>query len=252
MQIKQIPDNEYFAIPAFSNSAAKLLLDSPKHFKANSFNGSPASRIGTIFDIMMTSQDLLTELAIYKGHKNLGVKAQPFIDKNKDKMVVTEDEYSTAKKMYEAQDPHFVTAFRKTRNQVVFVGEIEGVPVKAKPDCISEEKKTIYDIKTTSKSMSKWERDLYDSYYHTQAAWYLKLARLAGLDMEKFVFFVVESSTPYCYRLFNATAEVIEDGEEDIERAFQIYKQCYLTDDWTEGYPDDVVQLERPYWRRKK
>ena len=99
-------------------------------------------------------------------------------------------------------------------------------------------------------SVPKFIKNFYELGYHTQAAWYLKLAKLAGLKADKFVFYVVESSNPYCYKMITVSREVLDDGEEDIERAFQAYKKCVENNNWSEGYSDNIYEIKRPYWRK--
>jgi len=252
MIIKQIPDREYFPIDAFSNSAAKLILKSPMHYKANTFTGSTSTRVGTASHARLLNERWDDEIKIWNGTKTLTSKAaQEFIATNPGFTVITQEESDKAKELVEAQPEDVLSFFRHTQNEIAIIGEIDNVPVKCKVDAHSEKMKSFYDFKTTE-SLEKFQRSFYDYGYHTQAAWYLKMAELAGLDVQQFLFYVVESSPPYCSKFVACSEQVLEDGKEDIEKAFEIYKQCYLTDDFSEGYTDDVLFIERPYWRRKK
>ena len=109
----------------------------------------------------------------------------------------------------------------------------------------------MYDVKTTD-SLQKFTRNVYDYGYHRQAAWYIKLAKEAGLEVSGFVFYVIETSAPYCHKLVKFDQAVLDDGLMDIEAAFEIYKGCYKTGNWNQGYSDDILTIKQPYWRRKE
>lgn len=254
MKISQISDKQYFAIEAFSNSGGGKLSATytPKHYKANNFTGSSATRIGTAVHARMLNDVWDDEIMVYNGTKTLTSKAAAeFISEHPGKVVITQEESYAAKAIVENQDEDFLAFFRSTTNELAIVGDMDNIPVKCKIDAYSEKMRTIYDVKTTA-DMGKFQRNFYELGYHRQAAWYLKLAKLAGLEVDKFMFYVIESSAPYCSRFVSISDEVLEDGEEDIEEAFQIYKQCYLKDDWSEGFSDDVLEIRRPYWLRNK
>lgn len=256
MKVVDMPDHEYHAIEAFSNSGGGKLSEdyTPRHYKANEFKGSPATRLGTVVHArMLMGEKWDDEIKVWTGSKTLTSKgALKFIEDHPGFTVVTQEESDKAKELVEtveSYDPHVIKFFKQTINEQAIIGEIEGVPVKCKLDAWSEKLGKIYDVKTTE-SLAKFRRSFYDLGYHRQAAWYLRLAQLAGLAAEQFVFFVVESSAPYCHKFVTVTEEVIEDGREDIDQAFEIYKECYLANDWSEGYSDDVLVIHRPHWRR--
>ena len=50
--------------------------------------------------------------------------------------------------------------------------------------------------------------------------------------------------------MITVSREVLDDGEEDIERAFQAYKKCVENNNWSEGYSDNIYEIKRPYWRK--
>ena len=201
MEIKQISDKEYFAINAFSNSGGGKLSPTytPAHYKANDFTGSSATRIGTAVHARMLNEVWDDEIKVYNGTKTLTSKsALEFVGANKGFTVITQDESDTAKAIVDAQNPDFLKYFKSTRNELAIIGEIEGVPVKCKIDAVSEHMRSLYDVKTTM-DLGKFQRNFYELGYHRQAAWYLKLAKMAGLEVDKMMFYVIE--TPNAFQL---------------------------------------------------
>jgi len=225
MELLDIPDKEYFALDAFSNSAAKLLLRSPLHYSTNDFQGSSPTRIGTaVHCLILTPGDFEKTIKVFNGTKTLTSKAaKSFVADHPDHQVI-----STEK---------------------VVLGEINGVKVKAKYDAYCDAKGLIYDIKTTE-SLTKFRRSFYDLGYHTQAYFYTMMMRKLGKEINGFIFYVIETTAPYCHGVFDIDEEVLEDGKNDINRAMEIYKQCKESGDWRQGYSNSIETLTRPYYRR--
>lgn len=72
------------------------------------------------------------------------------------------------------------------------------IVLKGRMDLYCEANKTIYDIKTCQDcSYNAFVRDVFKGSYALQAYHYLFISRLAGLEVEKFVFIAVEKKAPF-------------------------------------------------------
>lgn len=71
--------------------------------------------------------------------------------------------------------------------------------IKARPDMMSLELRTMWDIKTTTDNTPEgWAREVKRWGYDLQAAWYLHVAECSGLDIDNFIFFAVDKETGIC------------------------------------------------------
>ena len=120
-----------------------------------------------------------------------------------------------------------------------------GMNTKIRPDMMSLETKTMWDIKTTTdntptgfaREISKWSYDL-------QAAYYLWNAQNANLDIQHFKFFAVDKETGICVtydlsELYLASAK---------ERMFKVMDQLIEADETqklTTGW-DQTVTIHLP------
>ena len=251
MELLDIPDKEYFALDAFSNSAAKLLLRSPLHYSTNDFQGSSPTRIGTaVHCLILTPGDFEKTIKVFNGTKTLTSKAaKSFVADHPDHQVITQDEADKAQAICEARTKNDLDFFGRISTEKVILGEINGVKVKAKYDAYCDAKGLIYDIKTTE-SLTKFRRSFYDLGYHTQAYFYTMMMRKLGKEINGFIFYVIETNAPYCHGVFDIDDEVLEDGKNDINRAMEIYKQCKASGNWSQGYSNSIETLTRPYYRR--
>lgn len=111
--------------------------------------------------------------------------------------------------------------------------------------------KTIADIKTCQDaSEAGFMQSLFKFGYFRQAGMYLRLAQLAGLDAEHFVFIAVEKTAPYAVAVYRLQDDVIEAGWNDAERLLHQYAACQQSGKWP-GYGDEVQEIGLPNyaWR---
>ena len=128
MEIKQISDKDYFALEAFSNSGGGKLSPSytPKHFKANTFSGSSATRTGTAVHARILNDVWFDEIKVFNGTKTLTSKAAiEYVKDHPDFTVITQEESDAAKLIVDAQDGEILKFFnRKCKNEIAMMAEL--------------------------------------------------------------------------------------------------------------------------------
>jgi len=140
---------------------------------------------------------------------------------------------------------------------LVFTGENETswfwkdptfeVLCKCRPDILHGERRTIVDIKTTGHNARQFPREIGKYNYHMQAAFYVDGMKECGVEIDCFVFVVVETEPPYgvaCYLLDN---ESIEGGRFLYRGALKTYAACLQQDRW-HGYPGTIEPIKAPKW----
>ena len=105
-----------------------------------------------------------------------------------------------------------------------FATDEHGVLRKCRPDYLIESQGILIDIKTTKDASAYgFSKAIHEYRYHRQAAWYIDALRLAGKRAERFVFVVVEKSSPYMVRVYELDHEAIERGRDDYRRLLEEY-----------------------------
>lgn len=139
------------------------------------------------------------------------------------------------------------------RNEVSLVADDTSatepaVRCKARPDRLIESVGLIVDVKTTrDASRHAFERDLFNFAYHMQAAHYIQLAHLLGIDVKHFALVVVETTSPYACAAYRIADDVVEAGKNERHYLLQRYRECERTGHWP-GYPDEIQDIDLPRW----
>jgi len=92
--------------------------------------------------------------------------------------------------------------------------------------------------------MGQWE-------YYVQAAFYLRVANLLGLDRSAFVFIFVEKSPPHAIACYQPCDLVMQAGEMIINRDLRVLKDCYASGKWP-GYPQTITACGLPQFQMKQ
>ncbi|NBQ14365.1 MAG: hypothetical protein EBU31_07080 [Proteobacteria bacterium] len=130
-----------------------------------------------------------------------------------------------------------------------------GLPIKARLDAWApgDRGEFIVDIKTTSglASRSEFERTLASYGYGAQAAFYMRVARAAGLKVSEFIFIAVETSDPYGVGCYALDEEIVALFEPEVDRAIEAWAVAKRGGVFR-AYPDEVQKLGAPKWLRRQ
>ena len=253
-QLVAMPDKEYFAMEALSNSGMKKILQSPLHFKRgdSDFSESKAMRLGTAVHQLLLEPDHVNVKVWTEGAGLTSKEAKAFIEDHPAHRVVTQKEYETAEKIRETlMDNEIINGIIShpgAKKEIVGLVETDGVKKKAKADLLNESLGLLLDLKTTG-DLHNFERSIFKYRYDLQEAFY---SDLFGhfMPIKTFVFLAVETAPPYDHRFFTLNPEVRENANKDIARATAIYKTCTATNFWP-GYSDEIVEVGLPTWMVK-
>ena len=125
-------------------------------------------------------------------------------------------------------------------------GTLNGVNCKAKLDWYRNG--IIVDLKTTENASARGFGNSCAKYhYDMQAAFYSDLARECGLDVQHFIFIVVEKTAPYLTSVFVVPEHVIENGRRKYQHALKIWQECHESNEWS-GYEKGIQELSIPEW----
>ncbi len=238
-----VPEAEYHAWEAFSQSAAKELLRSPAHFRqrqARGYSVSDAMALGTAVHGYVLEPERGDEIA----ERALRSTAT----KHRDAWIVENLEKARSMRDAVAACDDATPLLRGTRElSVVWVCPKSGVLCKARLDVLGAH--SVTDLKTAQEVNPRWfSRQARTLGYHVQAAWYIEAGEIALREMDTgapqtFYIVAVESSAPWSvvpYRLGNLA---IESGRALMMKARRDYALCRETGTWP-GYGGGVRLLE--------
>lgn len=126
-----------------------------------------------------------------------------------------------------------------------------GVTVRGRIDWLRDN--AIVDVKTSAKPVDpmQWERTAWDLRYGLQAWWYSRVLELNGEPERPFLWVALSKEAPHEVYVHSASAELLERGREDGERALRIYADALLTGEWP-GLADatEIHETGLPRWAR--
>ena len=110
----------------------------------------------------------------------------------------------------------------------------------------------LVDLKTSAGAIDPWafEKKVWDLRYGLQMYWYTRLLELNGVDAAP-LWIVISKDAPHEVYVSQPSAELMERGREDAERALRMYADALLTDKWP-GLADDqeIHTIDVPRWAR--
>ena len=254
----------YHAAAGVSNSALKWIRapKTPAHFKAKFLDKlipdeeTPALRMGSLLHRCVLEPDTM-EGAFYERPEGMKFTTKDGIawkEAHADKPILSPDDVATIKGVKDSVWSHPLASRLipgSDCERSAFAGE-DGLVLKSRFEILPRSGNIIADLKTcesadlasVEKAMGQWE-------YYVQAAFYLRVANLLGLDRSAFVFIFVEKSPPYAVAVYQPCDLVMQAGELIINRDIRVLKDCYASGDWP-GYPCGITPCGLPQFQMKQ
>lgn len=134
---------------------------------------------------------------------------------------------------------------------------------KIRPDWLNKDARVILDAKKTRDARPHaFREEIYRRGYHLKAAFQLYgMTQITRIEHRDFYWIVCEGAPPNkgetepkAYpgvMVYKATDDQIQDGLIAVQEALKAHQECLESGEWP-GYPDEVVELDRPGWVRRK
>lgn len=248
----QISNGEYHGNPAISRSFLwQLLTTTPLHAKwAKDHPKEPtaALRIGTAVHLAVLEPEEFEKSVVVSGVSRRSKAGRAVHSAyGNDVLVLSADEYGLVCGMRDAVFAHPTAkhCFVGGKSEQTLFAEDpgSGVMLKARYDYVMSNV-AFSDLKTTDDaSPSGFARSIFKYGYHLQAAHYMRVAKLNGLEPKGFVFVAVEKDPPHALACYHADEEVIHRGTIALEKALEIYVNCRDNEDWY-GYPQHLMPVQ--------
>ena len=267
---EDVSNEDYHAGPAISSSGLKLLLaDGPDAFKhcyidGNRTESTPAMALGTALHCAVLEPDKYKGIyvsdkdAIALGSRRTNAyKAKLEQLSSGGKVVLPEDDLEKVKAMrdnlLDCPAGQFLFGGASTEKSIYW--KEDEILCKVRLDSIKqvEDYYVVCDIKTTSKPLREFNKQILNFGYHTSAAMYaLGVERVLNKPV-KFVWAVVSTKPPYSKRFVTINNDSFETGYDNFRKGLKLYKQCLTNGVWP-SYKEDYEsgnifeEISIPHW----
>lgn len=260
--IKKMSNKEYHTAEGLSKSMMDKINKSPAHFKYSQDNPEEQTEsmlLGSLLHTLILEPRLLKKeyavLPFIDRRTTAGkVAYAEFIELNKNKTVITEEQLQMVSKWADAIKKHpkakLLLKPKTGQNEVsiFWKDKLTGETCKARLDRIVDD--YIIDLKTAiSTQPDDFARKAYELGYHRQAYWFSEaFEQEFGKKPEGFLFISVEKTPPYNVVVYAATEFFIEVGAIDSRKLLNTYHECKETNNWFgyDGANYDVQDLNLP------
>lgn len=260
-----LPAEAYHAVPALSSTFMKAMLaKSALHARYQMENAEPndAMNLGTAVHTAVLTPDMYdAEVAVAPrcDRRTTQGKAEfrAFEVLNGHKLILDSSQGEAVDGMREAVEASnackMMLGMATERELSVFAEDPEtGAALKARLDGYDPATGWVIDLKTTrDASYNAFKSALWNLGYGLQAAFYRRVARLAGLNVTGFAFLCVENTAPHGVAVYAMDDSDMDYFESDMRRLIADYKVCRATDKWP-GYPDRIERIGLANWAKRQ
>ena len=259
--ILSLPEAQYRAAEGLSKSALDYIAPprTPAHFKAYidgllKTETTPAMRLGSMIHRAILEWDTLDYVVRPEGMVFTTKEGKEW-KAAQTKPVITQDEYQTILGMRDSVNAHpavkRVLANAKTEVSL-FASAEDGVLRKARIDALPEGGNVIVDIKSCQSADPDMMAKSVVSYrYDVQAAYYLDLCQLLGLDKTEFLFVCVEKTPPYAVAVYALDQDAVAWGRKQYQRDLALVRHCMAEDHWP-SFTQYITTLGLPAWAQRQ
>lgn len=279
--IENMPDKEYRAHPAVSQSDLKNLAKAPLYYKYKKENPSvatPALKIGRMIHTYILEQDKFEKeyFVTEKVSRATKVGKEAFAiaqEKANGREIIWSQDIEAAKKMKEMimklevntgteEEPKIVKLFealnkKASKELSIFWQDPDtGIDCKGRIDGYSKYWNMLFDLKTTQDCLdSAFKRSVFKYKYHIQAAFYMDgIKELTGKIPEGFMIFALEKEEPYLCKPYyiDFNAESIQIGRDEYKYLLNLYSKCESKNNFNEAFEKEMGEIEFiPPWYSK-
>lgn len=257
--VRDMPEDEYFAHPALSQSQLKRILDSPKHFRYATRRDSKEFDMGhaihaRVLGTGMPVREIPAEILGSNGAANT-TKAREFIKEARAEGAVPlkASDVETVKRAADAVLTHpnakrYLDLAGDSEVSLFGADPVTGVALRGRLDRVVGTQ--IIDLKSMADISDRGLSKSVASYcYDMQGALYrMLLSQVTGEPSEPVVLIATEKDHPYDVRVVTLSGRWVDGGEAKLRRALDLYDRCSTADEWPGIDDGDVMELPVPGW----
>lgn len=222
-------NEEYHSRSEISCSQIKTILKNPYEFLAKvKKEPSKAMDFGScVHKLVLEPEEFDKEFAIVpdidKRTKEGKELYAQFMMQHGSKTLLNNEDFEKAKWCSQIALEIAGTFFKNGKAEQSYFSELDGVPVRCRPDYYIEDKGIIVDVKTTADaSKDGFTKSVANFGYHIQNAFYIDTMRSLGLKADKFMFVAIETKEPFMIGLYELDETSIEHGRSQYKKALEL------------------------------
>jgi hypothetical protein len=133
-----------------------------------------------------------------------------------------------------------------------FATDDHGTLRKARIDILPKTGNIVADLKTTaSADPQEMEKSIAKYRYNVQAAYYLDILKLLGIERTQFLIIAVEKEPPYASAVYALDPDTIEWGRKQYRRDLALVRHCEAENHFP-AWGNDIVTVGLPAWMTKQ
>ena len=252
-----IPAKQYFAAHGVSKSDLDNIRPTPAHFRAYKKaqaaeleKPTEAQILGTLFHSSILEPETLKFYTKPEGMNFTTKEGKAWKADHYDLPIVKVEDAEALIGMRESV--HSNSLVRKLLDrgkpeQCVFVEHSLGMMRRCRMDLLTEDESgpLVVDFKST-KDVAGFDKDCFDYRYYVQDAYYSDALQDAIFaDGVRFLFVVVEKTSPFSVRVVELDKAAKNLGRAHYEQDLQVYAECVAADKWP-GYEEKVETISLP------
>jgi hypothetical protein len=264
--IRTLSAEMYFAAEGVSRSMLDDILppeNTPLHFWARHVGKTAvdeetdAQRMGALVHRFLLEEDTTRDaFHIKPAGMNFATKdGKAWKLEHSDLPIIDADEHAAIHSMRAAVWAHPVARrFLKgaKTEQCLFGTDDKGTLRKARLDILHETGDYLPDLKTCISASEKEISKAVDAFgYYRQAAYYLDLCALLGIEKKAFVLICVEKTPPFDVVCWQIADEIVDLGRREYQGALQLYRECLESNHWP-GRSKSILGIGLPAWRERE
>lgn len=239
-----------------SSSSLKQFAKSPLHYchyLTAPYEPTEPMIFGNIVHVMVLEPDKFKDKyavmrpGINKRTNDGKAEIAEFIEKNKDKQVISEEQKEKAEKIRDAifaNEKAMILLNQITHTEKRFKWKEKGRDLIGFADAVGEN--LIVDLKIMADGdFENFSRDCVKFGYYRQAAMYMSaFFRTSGTFPESFYFIVAEKSPPFGVAVHRATKKFLDIGKMDYQYLLDKFNHCEEEQLFNEGYEFHYKKLD--------
>lgn len=267
--IYQISDEDYLAdpvvAPSLNNSTAKVLVGlSPAHAWAMhprlgmapddiNTDSTEAQDIGHAAHQMFLHGESRISVIGFKDYKTKAAQEMRDAAKAGGRIPLKVDQYDRVARIVETLEEfrRKTGAFTAGKAEQTLIWQEGNEWGRCKVDWLPDEPEAdLWDLKTVTgrANPQTWSRSAFDFGYDLAASYYPRGCEcVRGEPPAGMKFLVIETKAPFGRRVFEFSPAAIDEANEQIHFAIQLWARCRETGKWP-GYDEDVEWLDPPPW----
>lgn len=244
----------------FSSSQLKLILKDSEKFhkevilKDKEIRGyNPAFAEGTYAHSLILEPELIDEeFLFYDGFRRAGKDWKEFKEKHEkdDRIIMTRPQKQRVERWVKSYEKRSIAAelIKDGVAEETVVGNLLGLPLKARADYINIEKGYIVDVKTTAfaTDVDTFQHTMTNFGYQLSAALYSMMFAQHYKKKFDFYFIVLGKKEATC-DVYKLSEESYMIGENQVLEAIKKYKNCFYKNDFTNKHKSAIIEEDNDY-----